>query len=180
LNFYGHLSGVATKTARIVSLVAAVNPNTRVIDTRKTIPGLRSLQKAAVRAGGGYNHRGNLSEAVLVKDNHLGGISIHDAIARGKTRWPGRMVEVECDTISQACEAARGGATVIMLDNMTPTGAKAAVEAVKEISAEVLIEVSGGINETTAPLYALAGVDLLSVGALTHSVSVLDVGLDLA
>ena len=98
----------------------AANPATRVLDTRKTTPGLRALEKAAVRAGGGYNHRGNLSEAVLVKDNHLGGATIAEAVARARAMWPGRMVEVECDRFDQVDEAVAAGATVVMLDNMGP------------------------------------------------------------
>lgn len=180
LNFVGHLSGVATATARIVAKVNEVSSCTRVIDTRKTIPGLRSLQKAAVRAGGGYNHRANLSDAVLVKDNHLGALSITEAVARAASRWPGRMIEVECDTIDQARQAAHAGATVVMLDNMTPALAKDAVAAIREIAPSLLIEVSGGIDESNAPDYAAIGVDLISVGSLTHSAKALDLGLDLA
>jgi nicotinate-nucleotide pyrophosphorylase (carboxylating) len=180
LNFLGHLSGVATLTRKFVDAVEAASPTTRVIDTRKTLPGLRALQKAAVRAGGGHNHRGNLSEAVLVKDNHLGGLSIGDAVARAKQAWPGRMVEVECDRPEQVIEAAVYGATVIMLDNMGVDEVRACVEQVRAAHAGgVLLEVSGGVNLETAPLFAAAGADLISVGALTHSAPVLDLGLDL-
>ena len=105
LNFLGHLSGIATLTRAYVDAVRAANPATRVLDTRKTTPGLRALEKAAVRAGGGHNHRGNLSEAVLVKDNHLGGATITDAVGRARHLWPGRMVEVECDRLDQVDEA---------------------------------------------------------------------------
>lgn len=179
LNFVCHLSGVATATRRLVDAVAAVNPATRVLDTRKTLPGLRALQKAAVRAGGGTNHRGSLSEGVLVKDNHLGGIGIAEAVHRARHRWPGRMVEVECDTLDQVHEAARAGATVVMLDNMAPHQVAQAVAAVRATGSGALVEVSGGVTAATAPAYAAAGADLVSVGALTHSVTALDVGLDL-
>jgi nicotinate-nucleotide pyrophosphorylase (carboxylating) len=179
LNFLGHLSGVATLTRAYVEAVAAANPATRVIDTRKTTPGLRALEKAAVRAGGGVNHRGNLSEAVLVKDNHLGGATITEAVARARRHWPGRMVEVECDRLDQVDEAVAAGATVIMLDNMGPDLVAEAVGRVRAASSAALVEVSGGISLATAPALAAAGADLLSAGALTHSAPVLDLGLDL-
>jgi nicotinate-nucleotide pyrophosphorylase (carboxylating) len=180
LNFLCHLSGVATLTRSLVEAVAAVDPAARVIDTRKTTPGLRALEKAAVRAGGARNHRGSLSEAVLVKDNHLGGVTITEAVARARALWPGRMVEVECDRPDQVAEAVAAGATVVMLDNMTPDQAAACVARVRRDGPGVLVEVSGGIDLASAPRYAAAGVDLLSVGALTHSAPILDLGLDLA
>lgn len=180
LNFLCHLSGVATATRRLVDAVAAANPATRVLDTRKTIPGLRALEKAAVRAGGGTNHRGSLSEGVLLKDNHLGGLAIGEAVALAARRWPGRMIEVECDEPSQAKEAAVAGAAIVMLDNMTPEQVASTVALVRASADHVLVEVSGGITEATAPAYAAAGADLLSVGALTHSAAALDLGLDLA
>lgn len=179
LNFLGHLSGVATLTRAYVDAVAAANPATRVLDTRKTTPGLRALEKAAVRAGGGHNHRGNLSEAVLVKDNHLGGATIGEAVARARGLWPGRMIEVECDRLDQVAEAAAAGATVIMLDNMGPDQVAEAVALVRSLGAPALLEVSGGVDLARAPALAAAGADLLSAGALTHSAPVLDVGLDL-
>jgi nicotinate-nucleotide pyrophosphorylase (carboxylating) len=180
LNFLGHLSGIATLTARYVEAVTAVDPRIRVLDTRKTTPGLRALEKAAVRAGGGHNHRASLSDAVLVKDNHLGGVSIADAVAQAKAWWPGRMVEVECDRIDQVDEACRAGATAVLLDNMSPEEAAAAVLAARAAApAGVLVEVSGGLTLDRVPAYAAAGVDLLSVGALTHSAPVLDLGMDL-
>jgi nicotinate-nucleotide pyrophosphorylase (carboxylating) len=180
LNFLGHLSGVASLTRRFVDVVHQANPATRVIDTRKTTPGLRSLEKAAVRAGGGHNHRGNLSEAVLVKDNHLGGVSIGDAVATAKERWPGRMVEVECDRADQVAEAVAAGATVVMLDNMTADQVAACAAQVHRAGTGVLVEVSGRVNLDTAPVLAAAGADLISIGALTHSAPVLDLGFDLA
>jgi nicotinate-nucleotide pyrophosphorylase (carboxylating) len=179
LNFLGHLSGVASLTRRYVDAVEAANPATRVLDTRKTTPGLRALEKAAVRAGGGVNHRGSLSDAVLLKDNHLGGVSITDAVARARDRWPGRMVEVECDRADQVAEAVAAGATVVMLDNMDAESIVGCVALVRRSGSATLIEVSGGVTLTTAPRLAVAGVDLLSVGALTHSAPVLDLGLDL-
>ena len=179
LNFLCHLSGVASATRRVVDAVAAANPSTRVVDTRKTIPGLRALQKAAVRAGGGRNHRGSLSDGVLLKDNHLGGLPIADAVARALAQFPMRMVEVECDRPEQAMEAASAGAHVVMLDNMAPDEVASTVRALRARGSGVLVEVSGGLSEATAPAYAAAGADLLSIGALTHSATALDLGLDL-
>ena len=179
LNFVGHLSGVASLTRRFVDAVAAANPDARVLDTRKTTPGLRALEKAAVRAGGGHNHRGSLSEAVLVKDNHLGGVSITLAVERAKRLWPGRMVEVECDRIEQVAEAVAAGATVVMLDNMRPDEVSECAALVRSAGTGALVEVSGGVDLDTAPLMAAAGADLISVGALTHSAPVLDFGFDL-
>jgi nicotinate-nucleotide pyrophosphorylase (carboxylating) len=179
LNFLGHLSGVATLTRAFVDAVQAANPATRVIDTRKTTPGLRALEKAAVRAGGGHNHRGNLSEAVLVKDNHLGGATIAEAVHRARDLWPGRMVEVECDRLDQVDEAVAAGATVVMLDNMGPELVARAVDRIRSSGSDALVEVSGGVTLASAPALAAAGADLLSAGALTHSAPVLDLGLDL-
>jgi nicotinate-nucleotide pyrophosphorylase (carboxylating) len=180
LNFLGHLSGVATLTRHYVDAVGEVNRLTRILDTRKTTPGLRALEKAAVRAGGGHNHRANLSDAVLVKDNHLGGISITQAVERARRLWPGRMVEVECDRTDQLVEAVAAGATVVMLDNMDPDQVAECVALVAASGSSALVEVSGGVTLDSAPLMAAAGADLISVGALTHSSPVLDLGFDLA
>ena len=179
LNFLGHLSGVATLTRRYVDAVARANPSTRVLDTRKTTPGLRALEKAAVRAGGGHNHRSGLSDAVLIKDNHLAGMSITDAVARARSRWPGRMVEVECDRPEQVDEAVAAGATVVMLDNMSVAEVAECAARVHATGAGILVEVSGGVSLESAPALAAAGADLISVGALTHSAPVLDLGLDI-
>jgi nicotinate-nucleotide pyrophosphorylase (carboxylating) len=181
LNFLCHLSGIATLTRAFVEVTAVANPATRILDTRKTTPGLRSLEKAAVRSGGGFNHRGNLSEAVLVKDNHLAGIGITQAVESARRRWPGRMVEVECEDQAQLIEAVDAGASVVMLDNMDAVQVANCVELVASRRAPnpVLIEVSGRVTIESAPEYAKAGADLISVGALTHSAPVLDIGLDL-
>jgi nicotinate-nucleotide pyrophosphorylase (carboxylating) len=181
LNFLCHLSGVATLTRRYVDAVGAANGCTRVLDTRKTTPGLRALEKAAVRAGGGWNHRANLSEMVLVKDNHLGALSIADAVAGARRSWPGRPVEVECDRIDQVREALEAGVSAVLLDNMTPDQVAACVAAVRAHgpAPRTLVEVSGGVTLDGAALYAAAGADLVSVGALTHSAPALDLGLDL-
>jgi nicotinate-nucleotide pyrophosphorylase (carboxylating) len=180
LNFLGHLSGIATLTAAFVAAAHASNPSVAILDTRKTTPGLRSLEKAAVRAGGGTNHRMGLSDAVLVKDNHLAGTSITEAVARARAMWPGRMVEIECDTLEQVGEAARAGADAVLLDNMDPaTVVKAIAVARVEAIAPILTEVSGGVTLSTVGALAAAGPDRISVGALTHSATVLDLGLDL-
>jgi nicotinate-nucleotide pyrophosphorylase (carboxylating) len=172
LNLLCHLSGIATLTRRYADAVAPA----RLRDTRKTTPGLRALEKAAVRAGGGLNHRANLSDGILVKDNHLGGLSIAEAVARAAERWPGRVVEVECDTAEQVREALDGGAGMVLLDNMSPEQVTAVVD---EVKGRALVEVSGGVTLETAPRYAETGCDFVSVGAITHSAPILDIGLDL-
>jgi nicotinate-nucleotide pyrophosphorylase (carboxylating) len=176
LNFLCHLSGVATATRTLVDAVTAVAERTQVWDTRKTLPGLRALEKAAVRAGGGANHRGTLSEMVLVKDNHLASLSITDAVSLARRRWPGRTVEVECDGLAQVEEAVTAGASIVMCDNMSP---ELVAEAVALVAGRALVEVSGGITLATAPAYAAAGADLLSTSAITQSAPAFDIGLDL-
>lgn len=181
LNFLGHLSGVATATARFVAAVHAANPSTVVLDTRKTTPLLRVLEKAAVVAGGGHNHRMGLSDAVLIKDNHLGALTVTEGVRRSKALHPDLRVEVECDHVDQALEAVAAGAEAVLLDNMTPDQVRAAVATIRANGgAATTIEVSGGVTLATAPLLAAAGADCISVGALTHSSVVLDFGLDLA
>jgi nicotinate-nucleotide pyrophosphorylase (carboxylating) len=179
LNFLGHLSGVATLTARFVAAVAAAGGDARVWDTRKTTPGLRPLEKAAVRAGGGWNHRGNLSDWVMLKDNHLELFGIDEGVARARRRWPGRSVHVECGDAASVRTAVAAGADLVLLDNMTPD---AVADVVEEVRAQhphrPLLEVSGGVDLDTIGAYAATGVDLVSVGALTHSAPVLDIGLD--
>ena len=177
LNFLCHLSGIASLTRRFVDAAAAVNPACRIWDTRKTTPGLRTLEKAAVRAGGGVNHRGSLSDFVLVKDNHLAGLTITEAVARARARWPARTVEIECDRLEQVSEAIAAGATLVLCDNMTPAEV---AESVSRAGGQALIEVSGGITLDTVGGYAAAGADLISTSAITQSAPALDIGLDLA
>ena len=174
LNLLCHLSGVASLTRRFVDLVGS-SP-TRVLDTRKTLPGLRALQKAAVRAAGGCNHRGNLSEMVLVKDNHRAALGIAEAVDRARQRLPLRAVEVECDTIDQVREAVAAGATAVLLDNMGPAEVR---RCVAEVAGRALTEASGGVTLETVAAYAATGVDFVSVGGLTMSAPSLDLGLDL-
>jgi nicotinate-nucleotide pyrophosphorylase (carboxylating) len=179
LNFLGHLSGIATGVQRFV---AAVDGRIGVWDTRKTTPGLRSLEKAAVRAGGGRNHRGNLSDWVMLKDNHLMGLGITEGVRRAKDRWPGRTVHVECDRLEQVLEALAAGADALLLDNMTPDAVRACVAAVDSSSAggrRPLVEVSGGITLDTVRDYVDTGADMVSSGAITNSAAVLDIGLDI-
>ena len=129
LNFLGRLSGIATLTARYVAAAHARNPAVQVLDTRKTTPGLRALEKAAVKAGGGVNHRSSLSEAVLVKDNHLAGSPSPRRWPAPGTLWPGRVVQIECDTLDQVAEAAQAGADAVLLDNMVPARVAHAIDA---------------------------------------------------
>lgn len=180
LNFLGHLSGIATRTRAFVDAAAPL----RVWDTRKTIPGLRSLEKAAVRAGGARNHRGNLSDWVMFKDNHLTALGIVEAVRRARDAWPGRTVHVECERIDQVVEALDAGADAILLDNMSPDEVRACVvvaeeHAVAHGTRRALLEVSGGITLETVGAYAETGADVVSSGSLTNSSPVLDIGLDI-
>jgi nicotinate-nucleotide pyrophosphorylase (carboxylating) len=183
LNFLCHLSGIATLTRRFVD-AAAQGGEARVLDTRKTIPGLRALEKAAVRAGGGANHRGNLSEWVMFKDNHFALLGVVDAVASAKRTWPGRLVHVEVTTPEELLAALVAGADAILLDNHTPEQAKSAVEAAEAWAHEnqirrPLLECSGGITVDTVAAYAASGVDLISTSQITQSAPALDIGLDL-
>ena len=173
LNLLCHLSGIASLTRRYVRATAG---HARIRDTRKTTPGLRALEKAAVRAGGGVNHRGSLSDGILIKDNHLGGLPIGALVRRAHLRWPGRVIEVECDTTEQVQEALEAGADMILLDNMDP---ERTAHCVKLVDGRCLVEVSGGVTLDSVGAYADAGADLISVGAITHSAPILDIGLDL-
>lgn len=177
LNFLSHLSGIATEVSRYVASAASVDGGrARIRDTRKTTPGLRVLERAAVRAGGGDNHRMGLSEWVMFKDNHLAGMSIADGVAAARRSWPDRIVYVECDRIEQVDEALAAGADALLLDNMIPEEVRACVAQAAGHGA--LLEVSGGITLETVAEYAATGVDFISVGRITNSAPVLDIGLD--
>jgi nicotinate-nucleotide pyrophosphorylase (carboxylating) len=177
LNFLCHLSGVATMTRRFVQ---AAGPTARIWDTRKTIPGLRAVEKAAVRAGGGVNHRGSLSEFILVKDNHLAGLGITDAVTKAHALWPGRTVEVECDRPAQVQEAIAAGAGMVLLDNMSPEEVRACVSLARTTApSRFLVEVSGGITLENVRSYADAGADLISTSVITQSAPALDIAFDL-
>ena len=182
LNFLCHLSGIATLTRAFADAAAAGGP-ARIWDTRKTTPGLRTLEKAAVRAGGAVNHRANLSDWVMFKDNHLEVLGIAEGVAAAKAAWPGRLVHVEATDLDELAQALDAGADAVLLDNMTPEEAKAAVALVDEWSAahgtRPLLECSGGITLENAAAYAATGVDLLSTSQITQSAPALDIGLDI-
>jgi nicotinate-nucleotide pyrophosphorylase (carboxylating) len=175
LNLLGRLSGVATLTRRWVEAVAG--SGARIRDTRKTTPGLRALEKYAVRCGGGLNHRFSLSDAALVKDNHVaaaGGVVA--AFERVRAAYPGLPLEVEADTVEQASAVIDAGADLVLLDNMSPADLAAVVQ---YAAGRAELEASGGLTLAGARAVAETGVDYLAVGALTHSAPVLDIGLDL-
>ena len=175
LNFLTHLSGIATETKRWVDLVSGTHCKIR--DTRKTTPGWRLLEKAAVRAGGGVNHRLSLSDAALVKDNHIvaagGVLKAFELVRRDNPALP---IEVEVDTLVQLKAVLEAKPDLILLDNMSPALCR---EAVEIVAGRAKLEASGGISLDNALEYALSGVDYLAIGALTHSAKVLDIGLDL-
>ena len=175
LNFMGRMSGIATLTRSYVEAIAGTKAT--IVDTRKTTPGLRAFEKYAVRCGGGMNHRVGLYDAILIKDNHIvaaGGLAAAIAAARSRA---GHLVkiEVEVDTLAQLDEVMAHRVDVVLLDNMTPAQLRTAVA---RVAGAMLTEASGGVNLDTVRAIAEAGVDLISVGALTHSAPVLDLGLD--
>jgi nicotinate-nucleotide pyrophosphorylase (carboxylating) len=175
LNLLCHLSGVATATAAWVDAVTGTAA--RIRDTRKTLPGLRAFQKYAVRCGGGLNHRMSLSDAALIKDNHVAAAgSIAAAIEAVRAQFPAVPLEVECDTLAQVNEAVAAGAKLILLDNMPVAMLR---EAVRLVGGRARLEASGGLTLATARAVAETGVDYLAVGALTHSAPQLDIGFDL-
>jgi nicotinate-nucleotide pyrophosphorylase (carboxylating) len=175
LNFYSHLSGIATLTSIWVKEVTGTNCKVR--DTRKTTPGYRELEKYAVRIGGGTNHRMSLSDAALIKDNHIaaaGGVS--EAFRKVRSKFPNAEIEIEVDTLEQLKEVVTEKPDLVLLDNMTPAQCK---EAVALVAGKIKLEASGGISLESAREYAESGVDFLAIGALTHSAPVFDIGLDL-
>jgi nicotinate-nucleotide pyrophosphorylase (carboxylating) len=179
LNLVQRMSGVATLTARHVDAVAGTRA--RIVDTRKTTPGLRSLERQAVRDGGGRNHRRSLSDAIMAKDNHLavltaGGADLATALREARERMPHTAhLEVEVDRVDQIAPVLAGGADTIMLDNFTVDELRVGVEL---IAGRAIVEASGGVNLDTVAAIAATGVDVISVGALTHSARALDLGLD--
>lgn len=180
LNLSQRMSGVATLTARYVAAVAGTGA--RIVDTRKTTPGLRSLERQAVRDGGGRNHRRSLSDAIMAKDNHLavltaGGVDLATALRAARDRMPHTAhLEVEIDRLDQLDDVLAGGADTIMLDNFEPADLR---EGVRRIDGRAIVEASGGVNLDTVAVIAATGVDVVSVGALTHSARALDLGLDI-
>ena len=179
LNFLQRLSGIATLTSRYVEAVRGTQA--RVVDTRKTTPGLRALEKYAVRAGGGFNHRRDLSDAMLIKDNHRAviealGLSLTKAIKQARGSMPHTLkIEIEVDRLDPISEALEAGADIILLDNMSTDDLRRAVAL---IDSRAITEASGGVRLATISEIATTGVDVISVGALTHSAPALDIGLD--
>jgi nicotinate-nucleotide pyrophosphorylase (carboxylating) len=177
LNFLQYLSGIATLTHHFVSAARATHPGVRIVDTRKTAPGYRYLAKYAVKCGGGHNHRFTLSDAAMIKDNHIAAAgSIAKAVARLRAEVPHTTkIEVEADTPEQARAAAQAGAEIILLDNMPPDAIRALVE---ELGEQVILEASGGINLANVAEYAATGVHVISIGAITHSAPAADLSLN--
>jgi nicotinate-nucleotide pyrophosphorylase (carboxylating) len=175
LNFLQRLSGVATRTRRFVDAVSGTG--VRVVDTRKTLPGWRALEREAVRCGGGANHRSSLGEHVLIKDNHLAAAgSLREAVRRCREGAPHlAKIEVEVETMAQVREACAARAEVILLDNFTPAQVRRAVQV---IAGRALVEVSGGVRLENVREYALPGVSVISVGSLTHSAAAVDLSLE--
>ncbi len=175
LNFLGHLSGIATLTRAWVNAVEGTK--TKIRDTRKTTPGMRQLEKYAVRMGGGVNHRMGLSDAALIKDNHIVAAgSVSAAFARVLEKYPDAQIEIEVDSIAQLSEILPLAPELVLLDNMSP---EQCAEAVFLVAGKVKLEASGGLSIENARTYALTGVDYLAVGALTHSAPNFDIGLDM-
>ena len=181
LNFVQRMSGVATLTARYVAEISGTRA--RIVDTRKTTPGLRALERQAVRDGGGHNHRFSLSDAVMAKDNHLAvltqnGVDVTTALLRVRAALSHTShLEVEVDRADQIEAVLAAGVDTIMLDNFTPEGLR---QGVAQVNGRAIVEASGGVSLSTVRQIALSGVDVISVGALTHSAPALDLGLDVA
>lgn len=179
LNFLQRLSGIATMTLRYVEAVRGTRA--RIVDTRKTTPGLRAIERYAVRAGGGFNHRRDLSDAMMIKDNHFAvlaarGLSLREAVAIARESLGHTLkVEIEVDRLDQIAEAIAAGADIILLDNISPGDLG---KAVTMINGRAVTEASGGVSLETVSEIAATGVDVISVGALTHSAPSLDIGLD--
>ena len=176
LNFLSRLSGIATATHIWVEAISGTRA--RIRDTRKTTPGWRDLEKYAVLCGGGVNHRLNLAESALVKDNHIAAVGgITEAVRAIKSQFPSVLIEVEVDRLDQLEEAISAGANEVLLDNMTP---EQCAQAVAINAGRVKLEASGGITLDTVRAYAESGVDFIAVGAITHSAPILDIGLDIS
>ncbi len=175
LNLIQHLSGVATLTQKFVQVLA--NKKIKILDTRKTLPSLRALEKYAVVAGGGKNHRFNLSDMILIKDNHIAAAgSVTKAIEAAKKNKQKLKIEVECDTSVQVAEAVKSSPDIIMLDNMTISEIN---KSIKIINKKAQIEISGGVNLKNIKKYSALKIDFISIGSLTHSARAVDIGLDI-
>lgn len=180
LNIIGRMSGIATQTRKLAEMVSGVNSRCRIAATRKTSPGFRALDKKAVQLGGGDPHRMSLSDGILIKDNHLMLVPLAEAIRSAKAGSAYRKIEAEVETVKDALTAAKEGADIILLDNMTPRRIRETLAALKRAGLRdlVTIELSGGIDEKTLPEYATLDVDVISMGALTHSVKNFSVTLE--
>lgn len=181
LNIIGRMSGIATQTKKLADIVSAINNTCRVAATRKTCPGFQVLDKKAVKIGGGDPHRMNLSDGILIKDNHLVLVPLIPAIRAAKKVSAYTKVEVEVETSEDALSAARAGADIIMLDNMSPEKVTQTISVLKHegLRDQVIIEISGGIDEMNLPVYAALNIDVISLGALTHTVKNLSVNLEI-
>jgi nicotinate-nucleotide pyrophosphorylase (carboxylating) len=181
LNIIGRMSGIATQTRKMAQIVSAVNPRCRIAATRKTSPGSRILDKKAVTIGGGDPHRMNLSDGVLIKDNHLALVPLGIALESAKKGTVYKKIEVEVETCENALVAAKAGADIIMLDNMSTGEITRTIMILKRegLRDQVIIEISGGIDETSLSQYAALDVDVISLGGLTHSVRNLSVNLEI-
>ena len=181
LNIIGRMSGIATQTRILVNMVASVNSRCRIASTRKTGPGLRALDKKAVQLGGGDLHRMSLSDGILIKDNHLMLVPLTEAIRAARAHSLYRKVEVEVETPDDALTAAQNGADIILLDNMGPGWVQETLDGLKQagLRDRVIVELSGGIDETTLPGFAVLDVDVISMGALTHTVKNFSVTLEI-
>jgi nicotinate-nucleotide pyrophosphorylase (carboxylating) len=181
LNIIGRMSGIATQTKKLADIVSSINNTCRVAATRKTCPGFQVLDKKAVKIGGGDPHRMNLSDGILIKDNHLVLVPLIPAIRAAKKVSAYTKVEVEVETSEDALSAARAGADIIMLDNMNPEKVTQTINVLKHegLREQVIIEISGGIDEMNLPAYAALNIDVISLGALTHTVKNLSVNLEI-
>lgn len=181
LNIIGRMSGIATQTHQLAGVISKINPHCRVAGTRKTCPGFRALDKKAVVLGGGEPHRSSLSDGILIKDNHLVLVPFADAVraARNTTRY--KKIEIEVETLNDALVAAKAGADIIMLDNMSPDHIRETLAALTSegLRDAVTIELSGGIAEKNIKDYAALGADVISLGALTHTVKNFSVNLEI-
>jgi nicotinate-nucleotide pyrophosphorylase (carboxylating) len=181
LNIIGRMSGIATQTRKIADMVSSVNSRCRIAATRKTSPGFRALDKKAVQLGGGDPHRMSLSDGILIKDNHLMLVPLAEAIRSARAVSAYRKIEAEVETVQAALMAAQEGADIILLDNMTPGRVRETLAVLKRagLRDRVTIELSGGIDETKLPKYAALDVDVISMGALTHTVKNFSVTLEI-
>lgn len=176
LNLIQHLSGIATQTNKMVGKLN--NKKIKILDTRKTIPGLRHLQKYAVKVGGGSNHRLDLAEMILIKDNHIAAAGGVEMAIKAAKKAAGKKIEIECDNFNQVVQAVKSSPDIIMLDNMSAAEIKKCSAEIRK-NKKIKIEISGGINAQNIDQFSKLDIDFISMGALTHSVRAIDIGLDI-